>query len=161
MQRSLIAIIFIFLFTSCDFLSSKKISAKNESMAKDTVVDYSIVDVYPLFENCKNLEGQEKLEQCFGTELVEQLKKRIVFDKVKGPAAIYDTIYVDLLIAKNNKIEISEIKSSDILKEKIPNFESILIASVNELPTLLQPAIKRGIPVNSQFKLPILIRVNQ
>ena len=128
-------------------------------MATDAIIDYTIVDVYPLFTNCKNLEGQEKLEQCFGTELVEQLKQRIVLDKVRGPAATYDTIYVELLIAKNNKIEISEIRSSNILKEKIPNFESILIASVNELPTLLQPAIKRGIPVNSKFKLPILIRV--
>jgi hypothetical protein len=128
-------------------------------MSKDTVVDYSIVDVYPLFANCKNLEGREKLEQCFGIELVEQLKKRIVLNEVNGPAATYDTIYVDLLVAKNNKIEISGIKSSDLLKEKIPNFENILIASVSELPTLLQPAIKRGIPVNSKFKLPILIKV--
>ena len=159
MQRLFIAIIFIFLFTSCDFLSSKKISVKNESMAIDSIIDYSTVDVYPMFKNCENLDAKEKQEHCFGTELVEQMKQLIELKNIKGPAIIYDTIYVDLFIAKDNKIDISGIKSPELLREKIPNLDSVLTASVNRLPTLLQPAIKRGIPVNSQYKLPILIRV--
>ena len=159
MQRLFIAILFIFLFTSCDFLSSKKVAVKNESMAMDTIVDYSTVDAYPLFTNCKNLDEKEKQEECFGFELVEQLEQLIVLKKIKGPPAVYDTVYVDLSIAKDHKIRISGIKSSDILKEKIPNLDSILIASVNQLPAIIEPAIKRGIPVHSQFKLPILISV--
>ena len=161
MQRLFIAIIFVFLFTSCDFLSSKKVAANNQFMAMDTIVDYSSIDAYPLFAKCKNLEGKEKQEDCFGFELLEQLEQLVVRKKIYGPAAIYDTVDVDLSIAKDNKIKISGIKSSDLLKEKIPNLDSILMASVNQLPAIIQPAIKRGIPVNSQFKLPILISVKQ
>ncbi len=127
----------------------------------DTIIDYSTVDVYPMFGNCENLDGDEKQEQCFGTELVEQLEVLIVLKNIKGPTATYDTIYVELSIAQDSKIRISRINSSELVNDKIPNLDSVLIASINQIPTLTQPAIKRGIPVKSQFKLPILIRVKQ
>ena len=161
MQRLFIAIIFIFLFTSCDFFSSKRISLKNELMVMDTIVDYSTIDVYPMFKNCENLDGKEKQEHCFGTELMEQLKGLIVLNKIKGPTATYDTIYIDISIAQDNKIRIARINSSDIVRDKIPNLDSVLTASINLLPALVQPAIKRGIPVKSQYKLPILISVRR
>jgi len=161
MQRLFIAIIFVFLFTSCDFFSSKRTSAKNEVMAMDTIIDYSTVDVYPMFKNCENLDGEEKQEHCFGSELVEQLEQHIVLEKVKGPIATYDTIYIELSIAQDNIIRIAEINSSDIIRDKIPKLDSVLTASINQLPALIQPAIKRGIPVKSKYKLPILINVRQ
>lgn len=161
MQRLFIAVIFVFLFTSCDFFSSKRISVKNESIAMDTIIDYSTVDVYPMFGNCENLDGEEKQEHCFGTELVEQLEELIVLKNIKGPPATYDTIYVELSIAQDSKIRISRINSSELVNDKIPNLDSVLIASINQIPTLTQPAIKRGIPVKAQFKLPILISVKQ
>ena len=127
----------------------------------DTIVDYSTVDVYPMFRNCENLDGEEKQELCFGTELVEQLEQLIEIKKVKGPTATYDTIYIDISIAQDNKIRITRINSSDIVRDKIPNLDSVLTASIDQLPALVQPAIKRGIPVKSKYKLPILINVRQ
>ena len=161
MQRLFIAIIFVFLFTSCDFFSSKRKSAINEFMVMDTIVDYSTIDVYPMFKNCENLDGDEKQEHCFGAELVEQLEELVVLKKVKGPTATYDTIYIDISIAQDNKIRITRINSSDIVRDKIPNLDSVLTASINQLPQLVQPAIKRGIPVKSEYKLPILINVKR
>jgi len=134
---------------------------KNESIAMDTIIDYSTVDVYPMFRNCENLDGEEKQEHCFGTELVEQLEELIVLKNIKGPTATYDTIYVELSIAQDSKIRISRINSSELINDKIPNLDSVLIASINQIPTLTQPAIKRGIPVKAQFKLPILISVKR
>jgi hypothetical protein len=128
-------------------------------MAIDTTVDYSIVDVYPTFANCESLSEKEKQENCFGDELVAQLEELILLKKIRAPAVTFDTVYVDLSITKDNKIKIFRIDSSDAIKDKIPDLDSILMASVNQLPMLIQPAIKRGIPVNSQFKLPILIKV--
>lgn len=159
MLRLLIAIIFVFLFTSCDFFSSKKTVDKNSSMVLDTIIDYSSIDVYPMFSNCEGINGRDVQEECFGNELVLQLEDIILFEDVKGPTATYDTVFVDLLIARDNRIKVARIISSTVLKEKIPNLDSVLIASVNQLSSITHPAIKRGIPVRSQFQLPILIRV--
>jgi len=161
MQRILIAIIFVYLFTSCDFFSSKKLTAKKASLEMDTIIDFSTVDVYPMFTNCEGLETKKMQEDCFGKELIEKLDKLISLDKMKVSRIIYDTVFVDLLIAKDNRIRIAGIQSSELIKNKIPKLDSVLIASINQLPNLTQPAIKRGIPVNAQFKLPILIKVKE
>ena len=159
MQRISIAIIFVLLFTSCDFFSSKKLSDKRVVLANDVVVDYSTVDTYPMYINCEGLDIKENQEQCFGNELVARLDRLLLAEKIEAPAVVYDTVFVDLLIERDSKIIIAGIQSSELVKNKIPNLDSVLIASVNQLPYLMHPAIKRGIPVNSQFKLPILIRV--
>ena len=125
----------------------------------DTIVDYTTVDVYPMFANCESLIEKERQEYCFGDELIAQLGELIFLEKVNAPSVSFDTVYVDLIVAKDNKIKISRIKSSETIKDIIPGLDSILMAGVNQLPTLTQAAIKRGIPVNSQFLLPILIRV--
>ncbi len=161
MQRILIAIIFVYLFTSCDFFSSKKLAAKKASLEMDTIIDFSTVDVYPMFTNCEGLDTKKMQEDCFGKELILKLDKLISLDKMKVSRIIYDTVFVDLLIEKDNRVRIAGIHSSELIKTKIPKLDSVLIASINQLPNLTQPAIKRGIPVTSQFKLPILIKVKE
>ncbi|MCF6297277.1 MAG: hypothetical protein L3J08_04715 [Flavobacteriaceae bacterium] len=160
MQRLSIAIIFVLLFTSCDFFSSKKLSDKRVALANnDVAIDYSSVDTYPMFINCEGLDTKEEQEQCFNIELIARLDRLLLAEKIKAPLMIYDTVFVDLLIERDGKVIIAGIQSSELVKNKIPNLDSTLIASVNQLPYLTHPAIKRGIPVNSQYKLPILIKV--
>ena len=160
MQRILIAIIFVYLFTSCDFFSSKKIATKKASLEVEAIIDYSTVDVFPMFTNCEGLDTKKLQEECFGNELIEKLDNLISLDKIEVSRAIYDTVFVDLLIEKDNKVRIAGIQSSELIKTKIPKLDSVLISSINQLPNLTQPSIKRGIPVSSQFTLPILIKVS-
>ena len=126
----------------------------------DTIVDFSTVDVYPVFENCESLDGEINHEKCFGDELLNQLKNQMQFERVNGPEATYDTIYVDLLVDQQNKIKVTNINSATILHERIPNIDSILISTFERLPLVSQSALKRGIPVKSQFTLPVLIRTH-
>ena len=51
------------------------------------------------------------------------------------------------------------VEDSDKISKEIPAFDSIIEHSIQQLPNLIQPSIKRGIPVRSQFKLPILVSV--
>ena len=43
--------------------------------------------------------------------------------------------------------------------QEIPNIETLITDSLNTLPKIF-PAIKRGQQVKTQFKLPIILRVN-
>ena len=159
MQRILIAIIFVLLFSSCDFFSSKKLAAKKAALSMDTIIDFSTIDTYPMFLSCEGLDSKQKQEDCFGNELVSKIDELILSEKIIASNENYDTVFVDLLIEKDNRVRIAGIHSSELIKSKIPNLDSVLIASIHKLPYLTQPAIKRGIPVNAQFKLPILIKV--
>ena len=69
---------------------------------------------------------------------------------------INDTVLVKLKVDNIGKISLSEIKISDKTKELLPNFDSILKISLENLP-VLQPAIKRDMPVTTEFTLPIIL----
>lgn len=125
----------------------------------DTIVDYSTVDTYPMFTDCEGLETKQQQEDCFGNQLVQRLDELLTAEELKASRATYDTVFVDLLIEKDHRVKISRIESSDLVRDKIPNLDSVLMATIEKLPRLTQPAIKRGIPVKAQFKLPILIKV--
>lgn len=159
--RLLFGILFFFLFISCDFFSSERISDKTVSLTADTFIDYSSVDVYPIFKECEKLEGEDSLEQCFGNEIIKKLENLILIKNIPSPIPVNDTVFVDLLIDTDNKIKTARIRSSQEIKDKIPNLDSILIEGIKNLPLLASPALKRGIPVVSQFKLPVVIREKQ
>ena len=57
------------------------------------------------------------------------------------------------------KTRLSSIQKTVKITQNLPKLDSILNAGLQELP-LLQPAIKRGIPVSAEFSLPIIIKTD-
>lgn len=156
--RLLFFIISIFFFASCDFISPKKTSLQNQNY-QDIPIDYTTVDVYPLFAECKDLNLQEAQIQCFEDNLIDKLRRLIYLKSANTSTVFQDTAYVDLSIAHDYRIKIVSIQSTPNINEFLPELDSVLTASVNQLPSVIQPAIKRGIPVETRFKLPIFVTV--
>ena len=157
----LVILIFIFAVTiSCDFISPNKTTLRNNVLL-DTVVDYNEVDVYPLFLDCNNCDTSEKQNLCFEMELIRRLQKITDKNNLGANEQFRDTVMVDILVGTNGKISISKIHKNDMVMEQIPELDSLLYKSISELPAAVQPSLKRGIPVNSVFKLPIIVSSNQ
>ena len=158
--RLVILIIFIVVATSCDFLSPKKTTLVNTAML-DTVIDFNEVDVYPLFLDCNNCDSSEKQNLCFEMELLRRLHK--VTDKNVFAATLEgtDTVFVDLLVDTQGKISIVEIHKNQDISDNLPELDSILYKGFAALPSTVQPSLKRGIPVNSMFKLPIAVSLSE
>jgi hypothetical protein len=70
---------------------------------------------------------------------------------------VNDTILVRLKIDNLGKTSLSSIKISENTKSQIPEFDSILKLSLQNLP-ILEPAIKRNMPVATEFTLPIVLK---
>ena len=64
---------------------------------------------------------------------------------------------VKLKIDVLGKTSLSAVKISEITKKQFPEFDSILKVSLQNLP-IVQPAIKRNIPVTTEFTLPIILK---
>lgn len=148
----------IFFFVSCDFISQQDTSLQRQ-VKLDTVIDYTTVDVYPLFAECKDLNVQEAQIQCFEKNLIDKLNSLINLKKANTAYTFQDTMFVDLSVAQDYRIKIANIQTTPNIARYLPEIDSVLSASVNQLPSVVQPAIKRGIPVHTQFKLPVLITV--
>ncbi|MDH3323780.1 MAG: hypothetical protein OEM04_12360 [Flavobacteriaceae bacterium] len=158
--RLLIATFFILFYASCDFISPKKASHENLTII-DTIIDYHSVDVYPLLSACNNCDTHDKQNQCFEYEFVKLVNGSLVKNKLRAENYLTDTVYVDILIDKIGKISVSKIYENSEVLQEIPKFDSILHQSIDNLPNALQPALKRGIPVDVKFRLPMVITLKE
>jgi len=154
--RLVILIVIIVVTYSCDFISPKKTTLRNTALL-DTVIDYNEVDVYPLFLDCNNCDSSEKQNLCFEMELVRRLQKITSKSHLGALDQAHDTILVDILVNTEGRISIVEIHKNSETSRSIPELDSLLFKSIASLPAAVQPSLKRGIPVNSMFTLPIVI----
>ena len=69
---------------------------------------------------------------------------------------VNDTVLIKLRVDNFGKTSLSEIKISKKTEELFPHFDSLVKISLEKLPTL-QPAIKRDMPVTTEFILPIVL----
>ena len=158
--RLVILISIILVTISCDFISQQKTTLKNTALL-DTVIDYNEVDVYPLFLDCNNCDSSEKQNLCFEMELIRRLQKITSMKPVGASGYVNDTIMLDILVDREGKISIAKIHQEEHVKAQIPALDSLLYKSIAALPATVQPSLKRGIPVNSIFKLPIIVSVKE
>lgn len=145
--------ILLLLSTSCNFFSKKKTHNQQEL---DLVVDFTKVDVYPSFKICDTLIDEEKIK-CFRTNMYQELTNNLQQVEFTVEEDVNELITVSLLIDKKGNVSLKDIESSEFVENQLPDLEWYIKTSISSLPKL-SPAIKRGIPVTTQYKLPIKIK---
>jgi hypothetical protein len=126
----------------------------------DTIIDFSTVDAAPTFEACKDFIDKEKKNDCFRNTIYSHVSASLLKHSFEVRKPINEVIKVDLIIDSKGNATVLRIISSSSVKETLHNLDSLINGSVASLPTLF-PAIKRGIPVTTQYQIPIQIRVNK
>ena len=145
----------LLLIVSCSYFDEK--SKREPIQEVDTIVDFNSVDAFPLFPNCKDIPSREKQQICFQLEIAQHIYASLKEYKLNAKEVVYDTILVKLKVDILGKTSLSEIQISTKTSQLFPEFDSILKVSLNNLPRL-EPAIKRNMPVNIEFTLPIVLK---
>lgn len=143
------------LCISCSFF--EKNYKKEKILEVDTIVDFSSVDAFPLFPDCKAIPSRKKQQICFQLEMSQHIYASLKQYSLNTIDTINDTIFVKLKVNTLGKTSLSSIQISKETQELFPEFDSILKVSLKNLPNL-QPAIKRSIPVTTEFMLPIILK---
>lgn len=143
--------------TSCEHLSYKK-PAQVVAPKMDSI-DYSKIDDYPVFPECDSIPSQDKQRICFQMEMSKYIYLALSELNINANTIFNDTIIVKIIVDNVGKTRLSSIQKTVKITQNLPKLDSILNAGLQELP-LLQPAIKRGIPVSAEFSLPIIIKTD-
>ena len=159
MLRRSISIFFVgMLLAGCEFFSpSGDASTASTTQQIDTVIDYSKVDVYPIFYDCEDYSEDNDQKKCFESSLSGRLSELLNKTDLKVRERVNETTNVKLFIDNSGKATVNDIFSTSKIKEQLPMLDSIIRASVATLPTV-KPAVKRGIFVNSEYTLAIIIK---
>ena len=155
------ALLFFFLIlTSCNFFEAKKISSEEILNEELKTFTWNEVDEYPIFDTCDSTASIQERKACFQNTLIENMSNRLFANEIDVTQPINDTILVHFEISDKGIIEITNAEIDSLLLYEIPEIENLVFQSIKSLPKIY-PAIKRGQPVTTVFKLPLIITVNE
>ena len=150
-------VLILFSITSCDkfpFLKSEN------RQVLDTVVNFSSVDTSPSFKACDSMIDKQQKSHCFRITIHQKIGAELRKHQFVVRDAITETVHVDLLISAKGKITLEAIIASEVITSQLPQLDSILSLSIARI-SRVYPAIKRGIPVTTKYRLPIKIVLKQ
>ncbi|MBK5212556.1 MAG: hypothetical protein JJE55_02705 [Flavobacteriaceae bacterium] len=159
MKHGFLFVFLLLLATSCQYFETEKISSEaiyNEEMK---TIDWKDVDRYPSFSNCENALEKPQQKDCFINTISTHLYQSINHENMVATREVYDTVKVNFEVGSNGQLSILGIKMDTLLRKEFPNLETWILQSIDSLQPVA-PAYKRGIPVKTQFTLPVIIKTN-
>ena len=155
-MRKIILLLLILIFSSCNYFQ-RPVPNEKELLEKELKsINWNQVDQYPSVSGCDSLATRELQKQCFFDYLkvAVQLKLSVDSLKIKNPKT--DTIKVRVTILPNATLIFEPQFPSDSVSYNIQKVDSLLKVKLVDF-SKINPATKRGIPVKTQFILPVVL----
>ncbi|MCC8361070.1 hypothetical protein [Salinimicrobium sediminilitoris] len=157
MKKILLLLLLPFLFVSCEEFQTRKISSEEILSEETRDFNWHEVDQYPAFEECRNIMEVEAAKACFGNKVAQYFYSRLEAKQPVVTEALNDTLYLYLKISEKGKPAIDSMEIDSLVLDQLPGIKNWLSQSVDSLPKIY-PATKRGIPVKTTFRMPVVIK---
>ncbi|WP_221259703.1 hypothetical protein [Flavobacterium okayamense] len=160
MKKIILFILLISLTFSCQ-LFDKKVPDENALLQEELQkVNWKQVDQYPSVSSCDTILDKETQKACLFQFLTETIQNRISTDTIHILYPELDTISVKVTINPDASLIFETQKPTDSISYDIEVIDSILQNRLANFPKV-EPAIKQGIKVKSQFVLPVILKVTE
>ena len=156
-MKKLLPILLLLLLQSCQYFE-KKVPIEKELLDKKMKeINWSEVDEYPSVADCEKLTDAIQRKQCFFQFLTTTIQNKLAVDTLSTLFPQLDTIEVKVTVFSNSILQFEPQFPKDSVAYDTIKIDSILHARLIDFPKV-NPAIKRGIPVKTQFVLPVIIK---
>ena len=146
------------LFNSCQYFD-KQIPSEKELLQKELkTINWKEVDEYPSVVDCEKIEDKQQRQQCFFEVLTQLIQQKLSVDTLSVLYPELDTIEVKVTIFPDATMQFEPQFPKDSVAYDRIKIDSILKVRLVDFPKV-NPAIKRGIPVKTQFILPVILKV--
>lgn len=158
MKRFLSFLLAIFL-SSCSFFESKE--NRTQELIKEELrqIDWNSVDSYPFFYTCDEAAPKSQQKVCFEETLSTHFRETLNDFEFTLTDKDSMTVVIIFLIDTEGGINVIEIEKDASVLKQMPEFDGVVTQSLKNLPKLA-PALKRGIPVRTKFKIPVKLQTN-
>ncbi len=147
------------IFNSCKYFD-KQVPTENELLQKELKsINWKEVDEYPSVNQCDKIENKSQRQECFFEIMTQLIQAKLSIDTLAALCLELDTIEMKVTIFPNSKIEFAPLFPEDSVTYDKIKIDSILKAKLIDFPRV-NPAIKRGVPVKTQFILPVILKSN-
>lgn len=156
MNKLLLFIFMSVVMASCQW-TAKKLPDENSLLQEEIgKIDWTKVDLYPGVEQCDSLFDEAERKKCFFEFITRSLQEELISDTLSGRFGQLDTLKVLVTVQTDSRIKLELYDFPDSLKTQTASIDSLLKAKERNFP-VVQPAVKRGLPVKSQFLVPLVL----
>jgi hypothetical protein len=147
----------LLVFSSCQYFE-KQVPSEKELLQKELKsINWKEVDEYPSVSDCEKINDKKQSQQCFFEVMSQLVQEKLDIDTLSILYPELDTIEVKVTVFPNATLEFEPQFPKDSVTYDTIKIDSILRARLIDFPKI-NPAIKRGIPVKSQFILPVILK---
>ena len=144
---------------SCSSWETKKIPTEEYFSQKWEAIDLHQVDVYPSFDACEDLIGQEAIKKCFEREMANVFNTSLEQRSFIVSTPIDDTLWIEMIVNEKGFLCIDSIRMEQSTRKELPLLESYILQTALDMPKLDAATIK-GVPVKAKFHLPVILNVD-
>lgn len=146
------------LFSSCQYFQ-KQVPSEEALLQKELKeINWKEVDEFPSLVDCEKIEDKTQRQQCFFEILTQLIQEKLSVDTLSILYPELDTIEVKVTVFPNSTLQFEPQFPKDSVAYDTIKIDSILKARLVDFPKV-NPAIKRGVPVKTQFILPVILKV--
>ena len=121
-------------------------------------INWKEVDEYPSVVDCEKIEDKKQRQQCFFEVLTQLIQEKLRVDTLSVLYPELDTIEVKVTVFPNATMQFEPQFPKDSVAYDKTKIDSILKVRLVDFPKI-NPDINRGIPVKTQFILPVILKV--
>ena len=146
-------------FGACQYID-KQIPSEEVLLEQELkAINWNEVDEFPSVVSCDSVTDKEAKKQCFFDYLIQAIQQKLSADTLAVLYPQLDTIEVKVTVLPNATMQF-EPQLNDSLSYNRSTIDSIIRSRLVDFPEI-HPALKRGIPVKTQFVLPVILDVQR
>ncbi len=156
-MKKILSFFLLLSLSSCQFFE-KQVPSEKELLEKQIKeINWKEVDQYPSIADCEKLTDPKQRKQCFFEFMASTIQQKLSIDTLKILFPKLDTIEVKVTVNPDATMQFEPQFPKDTVAYDTIKIDSILKLKLVDFPKV-NPAIKRGIPVKTQFILPVIIK---
>ena len=154
-------LILLFSAISCQYFD-KQVPDEQELLEQELKkINWEEVDDFPSVLQCDTIKDVEIKKQCFFDYITQTIQERINIDTLRVEYPEIDTINVKITVNPDSSLQFeTQFQNDSIPLADKTKIDSILTSRLSDFPKV-EPAIKRGVKVKTQFVLPVIIKMKK
>ena len=160
-MKNILLISILLLIISCQYFE-KQVPDEKELLEQELKkINWDEVDEFPSVLQCDTIKDAEIKRQCFFDYMAQTIQERIGIDSLSFEYPEIDTIDVKITVNPDSTLQFeTQYPNDSIALADKTKIDSILTSRLSDFPKV-EPAIKRGVKVKTQFVLPVIIKMEK
>jgi hypothetical protein len=157
-MKNIFVLLLAALCGSCQYFDRKVPSEEELLQKRLEEINWKEVTTYPSMAECDSILDKELKKECFFSSMTRMVQEKLTVDSLGVLTGEADTINVKVTVNPDSTLEFEPQFPEDSTAYNKIKIDSVLKARLIDFPAI-EPAQKEGVPVKTQFILPVILNV--